>query len=99
MIDFNAEQRAGMTKALEHSGKERQLRKLQEECCELGAAINHYLNGRAEHGMYEEIADVIILLEQALVFLPVPEVERAADAKLKRMREIVIAQQAKGGRP
>jgi NTP pyrophosphatase (non-canonical NTP hydrolase) len=65
---YSAEQRVNdaAEKAVRLWGREAQLRQLQEECCELGAAVNQFFRGRlTEEELAAEIADVLITVGQA----------------------------------
>lgn len=70
-------------------GLECQLRKLQEECGELIAEINHFLEDRpnAKAKMYVELADVDIVLSQIKLALDKKPFVRAKKAKLRRLRK------------
>lgn len=76
-------------KTIKKNGLRFQFRKLQEECCELGTAVNHMLcndRKKGEDSFYEEFADVEIMLEQ---LRPVLDQERLAivkEYKQKRLR-------------
>lgn len=64
---MNTAQQEILKKAVEHYGKEAQLRQLQEECAELIVAINHYLrdkNEKNKNNLLEEIADISVMFEQ-----------------------------------
>jgi NTP pyrophosphatase (non-canonical NTP hydrolase) len=70
-------------KALDHFGKDNQLRKMQEECAELIIAINHKFNNRksAESAFLQELVDVEIVLSQ--MKLLVDEYMFEAEKKLR----------------
>lgn len=77
-------------RALQHFGKENQVRKLSEELAELQEAICKALDGRdtAVH-VAEEIADVEIMLHQMMELFDISNivVEQVKAAKLKRLKE------------
>ena len=80
-------------RALLTYGPERQLRKTMEECAELIVALNHYmenpLNDTAA-GVYEELADVEIMLNQmSLIFNTRGQVTQCMARKLERLAEAV----------
>ena len=53
-----------------HYGAIRQFDKLMRECIELADAVNHYTEGKCdERDVFDEIADVEIMLEQAVYLL------------------------------
>lgn len=67
-------------------GAERQLRKLQEECSELAAAIAQYIDGRTTaEELASEVADVRITLQHAVNVLGQGVVNSATEAKLSRL--------------
>lgn len=75
-------------------GSEQQLRKLQEECCELGAAVNHFFSTRrslheTEAEIIGEIADVEILLQQARIMFGDERIDVAILKKLVRLQEMI----------
>ena len=54
----------------DHYGAVRQFDKLMRECIELADAVNHYTEGKCnEHDVFDEIADVEIMLEQVVYLL------------------------------
>lgn len=78
---------------LEHYGLSLQLRKLVEECCELGQAAMKYdykRNSSNKNNLLEEIADVKIMIEQissAIDGLSHEHINEIIDYKLKRQLE------------
>lgn len=76
-------------KILHRFGLEHQIRKLQEEACELGAAVNHYLCDRnnGEAHFYEELADVQIVVEQLIPYLDKKKLNQAKTRKLRRLKK------------
>ena len=73
-------------------GETEQLRQLQEECGELVAAVSHYSRGRIDElGLADEIADVLIMCQQALLIVGARNVGKALHAKLNRLRGRVEA--------
>ena len=65
-----------------------QLHKLQEECCELGAEVNRYLEERvSDVDLANEVADVLITAEQAKIILGADYVEAAITRKLRRLEQ------------
>lgn len=73
-------------------GTEEQFRQAQEECCELGAAINHMLRKRPEGwaSAVEETADVILCAMQLRIMLG-PEVDAMVAQKLARLEGRIAA--------
>lgn len=51
-------------KALTKFGVDTQLKKLSQELLELGLALSHKEEGRNDHNVQEEFADVEIMMEQ-----------------------------------
>ncbi len=74
-------------RALTRWGAEEQLRMVQEEANELAVAVSHYLRQRIDaKAVAEEIADVMIMCEQAMFVLHVGgDVATAMDRKLERL--------------
>lgn len=69
-MEFTPKQRRLLDRATEVFGVEHQWRMTQEECGELIVAINHNLRGRGSvDAVIEEIADVLIMVEQAMRML------------------------------
>lgn len=77
-----------LRRGLDLYGQERELRKLQEECCELGAAVAHLLEGRegASLELAEELADVLIVASQIRLLLVRGPVDSAIARKLSRFK-------------
>jgi NTP pyrophosphatase (non-canonical NTP hydrolase) len=81
--------------AIEKYGRESQLVMLAEECSELAVAALHYRRGRIHpKQLLEEIADVMIMIDQALVVLsgdgvstPHNELATALEGKLERLEQ------------
>ena len=79
--------------AVERYGDRAQLRKCQEELCELSVAISHYLDGRENSlgRVREEVADVWVMIEQCFVifgdFLVMREVDYKVERLAKRMEK------------
>ena len=78
-------------------GLSSQLKKLAEECCELGQAAlkceREGNNGRTITNLTDEIADVKILIEQIEVLIPavalleLSRIEYKLNRQMKRMKE------------
>lgn len=67
-------------------GKDSQMRMVQEECAELIAAINRRDRGRGTHAeVVDEIADVLIMAEQARLLAGPGQVDRAVAEKIERL--------------
>jgi NTP pyrophosphatase (non-canonical NTP hydrolase) len=100
-MEMNEEEKQALyAHAANEFGTERQMRKCQEECAELIAAINrlveaHYaakagdqvLNPPQEAKVIEELADVEIMVEQLKGFVGVTKVEAIKRLKLRRLQE------------
>jgi NTP pyrophosphatase (non-canonical NTP hydrolase) len=75
-------------RALDEWGPEAQVRMLQEECGELIASVNRYSRGRCgAEEVAEEIADVLIMCEQAQLVVGKHLVEEHLQRKLGRLVE------------
>lgn len=72
--------------AMRHYGLENRLNQMQEELAEAMAAINHWRRGRsgAREELAEELADVLVVMEQLRVELG-PEIERWVAEKKERL--------------
>ena len=65
-MEFTPAERRLLDRAIRVWGVERQWRQAQEECAELIVKINHKMRNRAtDDQLIEEIADVLIMVEQA----------------------------------
>lgn len=67
-----------------------QLNQTQEECAELIAAINHFRRKKSQNAhdeLCEEIADVIIMLNQCMIFLDESKINKKISEKLARAGE------------
>lgn len=53
-------------KAIIKFGVDNQLKKLSQELLELGLALSHMEEGRHDHNVHEELADVRIMLRQII---------------------------------
>jgi len=75
-------------KVLKKWGISSQLNMLIEECAELIVAINHLKRKRiSTDNLFEECADVSILIEQMEQFYGSKEIEKWKKLKLKRLGE------------
>lgn len=86
--------RATSKAAIKTFGVRNQLRQVQEECAELIAAINHYLRDSDKENkisLLNEIADVVIMLEQLKVIYGDVNIQIALNVKLSRLRELIDA--------
>lgn len=72
--------------AMRHYGLENRLNQMQEELAEAMAAINHWRRGRpgAREELTEELADVLVVMEQLQVELG-PEIARWVAEKKERL--------------
>ena len=69
-------------KIINHYGETNQKRMLQEECAELIQAISKDLRGK-DHNVEEEIADLIIMLNQMILIYDKHSINEWIDYKLK----------------
>ena len=79
-------------RAMAKFGKERQMRKLQEECAELAAEVNKYLEGRSSlDELLGEMADVSICLEQMRCYFTNTAIDTAIARKLMKLEKYLEA--------
>lgn len=84
----SADESAILTQAAQHFGKESQMRALQEECAELIVAVNHHLRGKIPViALYDELADVQIMLDQMGSFFHAPHIEAIRQSKIRRLAD------------
>jgi NTP pyrophosphatase (non-canonical NTP hydrolase) len=62
----------------------RQFNQLQEECGELIAAVNQYRRNKSIEHLYDEIADVAIMIAQMRVILDNSKINAKIEEKLSR---------------
>lgn len=73
-------------KAISVHGEVHQMRKAQEECGELVAAINQYLDFRIDdNALASEVADVEIMIEQMRIILGEEKINAAKAYKINRL--------------
>ena len=72
-------------KVVDKFGRDGQLRMLQEECSELAVAVSHFIRGRDQLELIEEIADVEIMLEQVRTFFDGGRIDAIKDDKIQRL--------------
>lgn len=74
-------------------GKTAQLQQTQEELAELMQAISHYMRNKFNclNDVYEEVADVQIMIAQLYIILPDAEnkINEKIKEKLDRLRKII----------
>jgi len=69
-------------------GVDKQVEKLEQELIELLLALSHMKEGREDHNVTEELADVRFVLRQIIpIFNEDGEVDRWHDIKEHRVRE------------
>lgn len=85
--------------AMRHYGLENCLNQMQEELAEAMAAINHWRRGRpgAREELAEELADVLVVMEQLQVELG-PEIARWVAEKKERLSKHAWFVEAQQGR-
>ena len=73
----------------DHYGIKEQLRQLSEECCELAVEANHSARKGTTVKIIEEIADVIIMMEQIIYLAGIDrkDIDEVIDYKLNRQLE------------
>jgi NTP pyrophosphatase (non-canonical NTP hydrolase) len=91
MLKMNIVEKSRVIKMLAGRDVWDQLNQLQEECAELIVAINHHRRAKKSDTManlVEEIADVSIMIEQAVIFLDAAsKVDNVKAQKLIRANE------------
>ena len=85
--------------AFNHFGTSLQLDKIQEECGELIAAVNHFRTRGAEgrKELIEELADVKIVLRQVETAIGAAEVDVIVQEKLRRLRDMIRNERTESG--
>jgi len=88
------DEKALMQKCLDTWGQESQLSMLQEECAELIVAVSKVLRGKtnAWQNLYEEIADVSLMIDQIKLIAPVASekiINEVRKVKLERLENIL----------
>lgn len=74
--------------AISKWGEVAQMRKANEECCELGAAINQFVDCRIDiNALASEVADVEIMIEQMRIMIGEEKVSAAKKYKLDRLAD------------
>ena len=73
----------------DHYGIKEQLRQLAEECCELAVEANHSARKGTTVKIIEEIADVVIMMEQIIYLAGIDrkDIDEVIDYKLIRQLE------------
>jgi len=85
--------------AVDHYGTASQLDVAQEELAELVVAISHYRRGRDENRkrIIEEIADVVIVVQQLRLVFGKQEVDDVVQQKLRRLKTRIREDRAEAG--
>jgi NTP pyrophosphatase (non-canonical NTP hydrolase) len=77
-------------RVLSHFGKDSQLDMMAEECAELIAAINRFRRGRCgKESVIEEIADVMVMLQQMYILFGRKATTEAYIIKCERLKKAV----------
>jgi len=72
-------------------GVDNQLKKLSQELLELGLALSHMEEGRNDHNVHEELADVRFMLRQIIpLFNEDGQVDNWHDRKAERLEERLL---------
>ena len=73
----------------DHYGIKEQLRQLAEECCELAVEANNTARKGTTVKLIEEIADVVIMMEQIIYLAGIDrkDIDEVIDYKLNRQLE------------
>lgn len=83
--------KAILHKAIEKWGKEAQINKLQEEALELALALNQRKcptkdAERMEANLYDELADMLIMLAQAEIIFDATRINDRVNFKLEKLQ-------------
>lgn len=87
---MNSEQTKKAAKILEHYGNKHQMQKTCEELAELQCEILKFLNKKGSlNNIFDEMVDVIVMVEQLKIMLPVStaQIDKHIDFKLDRTIE------------
>ena len=90
-FDNEAENR--IKQIADHYGTKEQLRQLSEECCELAVEANHSARKGVTVKIIEEIADVLIMIEQVIYLANIDKcdiedcINYKLDRQMKRMEK------------
>jgi NTP pyrophosphatase (non-canonical NTP hydrolase) len=80
-----------LLKALQKWGERQQINMIKEECLELALALQKLeRNGDIDEkyrAIIDEIADVIIMMEQAKIIFSINDIQERIDFKMKRLEE------------
>lgn len=74
--------------AVQYFGEEPQKRQAIEECAELIQALSKDLRGK-DHNVEEEIADVLIMIEQLSRIYDVDKIEKYREEKIERLNNLM----------
>ncbi len=83
-------------KIADHYGIKNQLRQLAEECSELSVEALHYIReGKGIERIFEEIADVLIMIQQIIYLIGhgYEDIEKYAEFKLDRQSRRIEREQ------
>jgi phosphoribosyl-ATP pyrophosphohydrolase len=77
-----------LNEAIKLWGEERQIHKMQEESIELSLALHKYMTTNADvHDVIDEIADNIIMMEQAKIIFGEHQVNERVKFKMNRLKK------------
>jgi NTP pyrophosphatase (non-canonical NTP hydrolase) len=80
--------RETLERAIETWGEEAQLNLAGEECSELDVALHRLIRGRAdEKDVIEEIADVMVMMEQLTLIFEEDAIEAQVEKKMYRLKQ------------
>ena len=80
----------------DYYGWNNQLKQLAEECCELSVESLHYIReGRGIEKIFEEMADVLIMIQQIIYLIGhgYEDIEKCAEFKLDRQLKRIEREQ------
>jgi len=80
--------------AVQYFGKTSRKQLAQEECAELIQALSKDLRG-LDHNVEEEIADVLIMIEQIKCIYDVDKIEKYREEKINRLNKLMENQEDK----
>jgi phosphoribosyl-ATP pyrophosphohydrolase len=77
-----------LNEAIQFWGEDRQIHKMQEESIELSLALHRYMTTKADvNDVIDEIADVIIMMEQAKIIFGEQKIKERIIFKMDRLKQ------------
>lgn len=85
---------------IERFGRDVQINKIQEEALELALAINHLqcpTKDDTEANLYGELADMVIMMEQAKILFDIERIQSTMRLKLNRFKDKYLSDVVENG--